>query len=92
MKALIEQILKEMLSAKMILTLWARWKKPVKSAITLDTEDVSGAQDNGANTSDNYIRVETPFNSLLKDFFEGSNFKELMQGTFAHIKTQSERP
>ena len=35
-KALIEDQLKEMQSAKVIMTLWLRWKNPVKLAITLD--------------------------------------------------------
>lgn len=63
MKALIEQILKEMLSAKMILTLWARWKKPVKSAITLDPEDVESAKDLESR-GDICAKLERLFNSL----------------------------
>ena len=38
-KALIKEQLNEMESAKVIITLWVRWKKPVKSAIALDPED-----------------------------------------------------
>ena len=54
------------------MTLWARWKKPVKLAITLDPEDVEGAQDTGGNTGDNYIKMKMPFNSLMTEFFEGN--------------------
>ena len=35
-KSLIKDQLKEMQSAKVIMTLWLRWKNPVKLAITLD--------------------------------------------------------
>ena len=34
------------------MTLWIRWKKSVKLAITLDSEDVEDAQDVGGNTGD----------------------------------------
>ena len=67
---LIKDLLKEMQSAKAILTLWVRWKKSVKLAITLvskDVEDIKGS------TGDNYIRVNMPFNSLIKELFEGSD-------------------
>ena len=69
-----------------------KWKKPVKLAITIDHEDVNGGQDIGGNTSDNYIKVEMPFNSLRTDIYEGSDPDELIQHTFAHIKTQVENP
>ena len=91
-KTLIEDQLKEMQSAKIIMTLWVRWKKPVKSTITLDTEDLEGAQDIGGNTGDNYISVEMPFNSLMAEIFEGSYIDGLIQRMFAHIKTQVENP
>ena len=81
-----------MQSAKVIMTLWVRWKKPVKLAITLDPEDVEGVQDIGGNTGDNYIWVEMPFNSLMTEFFEGSDIKDLIQRVFAYIKTQGEIP
>lgn len=45
-----------MQSRKLINTSWVRWKNSVKLAVTLDTEDVKGAQDIGANTGGNYIR------------------------------------
>ena len=56
------QMSQEMLSTKLIITLWVRWKKPVKLAITLDPEDVEG------NTGDIYIRVEMSFNNLITVF------------------------
>ena len=69
-----------------------RWKKPVKLATKLDPEDVDGPQDLGNNTGDNYIKVEMPFNSLMKEFLEGSDTDELIQRMFAHIKTQVANP
>ena len=74
------------------MTLWVRWKKSVKLAITVDSEDVEGAQDMRGNTSDNYTRVEMAFNSLMTEFFEGSDINGLMQLMFAHITTQAENP
>ena len=61
------------------MALWLRWKKPVKSAITLDPESVDGSYDMGNNTSDSYIKVEMPINSFNRQFFEGSNTEELLQ-------------
>ena len=58
-------------STNVIMTLWVRWKKRIKLAITLDPEHVEGAQDKGGNTGDNYTRVEMPFNSLMTEFLEG---------------------
>ena len=43
-------------------------------------------------TGDNYIRVEMLFNSLMAEFFEGSDINDLIQGMLAHIKTQAENP
>ena len=56
-KTVIEDQLKEMESAKIIMTLWVRFKKPVKLSITLDPEDIEGAQDIEGNTGDIYTRV-----------------------------------
>ena len=55
-KTLIEDQMKEMEFAKIIMTLWIRWKKPVKLIITLDREDVEDDQDIGGNPDDNHIR------------------------------------
>ena len=88
-KVFIKDQLKEMQSTKVIMTLWVRWKK----TITLGSEDVGDAQDVEGNTGDDYIRVEMPFNSLRKVFFEGSGMEEVVvQHMIAHIKTQVESP
>ena len=79
-------------SAKIIMTLWVRQKKPVTLAITLDPEDVEGAHDIGGNTGDNCTNMEMPFNSLVTQFFDGSDIKDLIQHMLAHIKTQVENP
>ena len=71
--ALIEDQLKEIQSAKVIVSLWVRWKKYVKLAITLDLKHVEGGQDIEGNTGDNYIKVEMPFDTLMAELFEGSN-------------------
>ena len=81
-----------MQSAKVIMALWVRWKKPVKLTITLDPEDIEGVQDTGGNTGDNYISVEMPFNSLMTGFLEGSDINDLIQCIFAYIKKQAENP
>ena len=70
-----------MQSTKIILTLWAKWKKPIKLVIKLDLEDV---RDNAGN---NNIKVEIPFNSVRAEFVESRNTDELIQHTFAQIKT-----
>ena len=43
-------------------------------------------------TGDNYIKVEMTFNSLMTEFFEGSDINNLIQRMLAHIKTQTENP
>ena len=52
-------------SAKIIMTLWVRWKKPIMPLIELDPEDAKNAQDVDGMTGDKCIRVEMPFNSLM---------------------------
>ena len=44
-KTLIKNQLKEMGSAKIIMTLWVRWKKPIVPLIDLDPEEFEDAQD-----------------------------------------------
>ena len=39
---------------------------------------------------DNYIRVEMQFNSLMTEFFEGSDINDLIQRMLAYIKIQVE--
>ena len=91
-KSLIEKQLGEMNSAKVIMTLWVKWKKPLpKPAFTPDAEDLEGAEDIEG-TGDQYIRIEMSFNSLMTEFFNGSNIEELLERMFAHIKTQTENP
>ena len=51
-KTLIKNQLKEMGSAKIIMTLWVIWKKPIKLLIELDPEDLEDAQDIGGNACD----------------------------------------
>ena len=91
-KTLIKNQLEEMGSAKIIITLWVRWKKPIMPRIKLDPEDAKNAENVDGITCDNYIRVEMPFNSLMTEFFEGSDINDLIQRILAHIKTQVENP
>ena len=91
-KTLIKNHLKEMRSAKIIMTLWLRWKKPVMSLIKLGPEDAKNVQDSDGSTGNNYIKVEMSFNTLMTEFFEGSDINDLIQGILAHIKTQVENP
>ena len=60
--------------------------------IELGPEDAKNAQDVDGSTSDNYTKVEMPFNSLMTEFFEGSDINDLIQRMFAHVKTQVEDP
>ena len=64
-------------------------KRPKKSAITLDPEDVEGAQDKGNNTGDNCIGVEMPFNSPMREVSEGNDTGEPIQRMNAHIKIEA---
>ena len=92
-KTLIKNQLKEMGSAKIIMTLWVRWKKRIMPLIELDPEDAKNAQDlDDGTTGDNYIRVEMPFNSLMTEFFEASDINDLIQRMLAYIKAQTENP
>ena len=72
--------------------LWVRWKKAVKSAITLDLENVEGAVDIRGNVGYNYIRVEMPRKSFMMKFFENSDIEKMMQRIFLHIKMQIKSP
>ena len=111
-KTLIKNQLKEMGSAKIIMTLW---KKPTEMLV--DLEDAQGMGVNSGdkgrpstlkgnqkqakdstnlatheNEEDGYIRVEMPFNSLMTEFFEGSDISDLIQRMLAKIKAQTENP
>ena len=74
------------------MTLWVGWKKTLKLAITLDTEDVEDARDVGDNTGNKYMKIEMPFYSLMIEFFEGSDTDELMQQTFLRMTIQVKKP
>ena len=92
-KTLIKNQLKEMGSAKIIMTLWVRWKKLIMPLIELDPEDAKNAQDlNDVITGDNCIRVEMPFNSSMTEFFDASDINDLTQRRLAYIKAQTENP
>ena len=47
------------------MTLWVRWKKPVKLLVTIEPEEVEDAQDIENHTADKYIRGEILLNSLI---------------------------
>ena len=81
-----------MQSSEIIMILWVRWKKAVKSAITLDLENVEGAVDIRGNVGYNYIRVEMPRKSFMMEFFENSDIEKMMQRLFLHIKMQIKSP
>ena len=60
--------------AKIIMTLWVRWKKRIMRVTELDDlEDAKDAQDFDDGIGNNYIRVEISFNSLITEFLEDSN-------------------
>ena len=80
-------------SAKIIMTLWIRWKKRIMPLIKLDPEDAKNAQDlDDRITGDNNIKLEMPFNSLMTEFFEGSDINDLIECMLAYIKIQTENP
>ena len=91
-KTLIKSKLKEMGSAKVIMTLWVRWKKPVMPLIELDPDNGQDGLDIDNNTGDNYTSVQIPFNSLMTEFFESSDINRLTQYMLTHIKTQVGNP
>ena len=76
-------------SAKIIMTLWVVWKKPLKLLIKLDPEDAKNAQDLDDDTAGDiyYKKIEMPF-----EFFEGSDINDLIQRMLAYIKAQTENP
>ena len=46
----------------------------------------------GENGGDNYISVEMSFNSLMTQFFQGSDNNDLIEHMLACIKAQTENP
>ena len=71
-----------------IIKLCARWKNPIKLAITLDPKDAKGTHNVGSNIGDNCIRAEVSFNSLITESFEGSDMENLIQNIFAQNRLQ----
>ena len=57
-KTLIRNQLKKIGSAKIIMTLWVRWEKPIVPLVELGPEDAKNAQDVDGSTGDDYTRVE----------------------------------
>ena len=71
-------------SAKIIMTLWIIWKKPIIPLIELDPEDAKNAQGlDEARTGDNYIRIEMSFNSLMTEFFGASDINDVIERLLA---------
>ena len=89
-KTLIKNQLKKMGSAKIIMTLWVIWKKPIKLLIKLDPEDAKNAQglDDGTVGDIYYKKIEMPFNSLMTEFFDASDINDLIERMLA----QTENP
>ena len=79
-------------SAKIIITLWVRWKKRIIPLIEFRPEDPKNIEDLHDGIGDNYIRVEMPFNSLITEFFEANDINGLIQRMLAYINTQTENP
>ena len=76
-----------------ILGLYDGVKKTLKGNVgnqkqTEDNTDLTMHENKG----DNYIRVEMPFNSLMTEFFEGSDINDLIERILAYIKVQVENP
>ena len=63
----------------------------VKKTLNGQTEDNTDLTAH-ENEVDNYIRVEMPFNSLMTEFFQGSDINDLIRRMLACIKTQVENP
>ena len=91
-KALIEDQLKEMVSTKIILTLWVIWKTSI--LIKLDHDDAKKAQDLDDDATEDiyYEKIEMPFNSLMTEFFDASDINDLIESMLLYIKAQIEIP
>ena len=83
-KALVENQLKEMGSAKIMLTLCVLWKKPIKRLIKLGPDDTTDDIYNG--------KINMLFNSLMTEFFGASDIDDLTERMLAYIKAQTENP
>ena len=73
-----------------ILGLYDGVKKTLKGQAE-DNTDLA-AHKNERVPNHNYIRFERPFNSLMTEFFQGSDINDLMERMLAYIKTQVENP
>ena len=65
-------------SAKIIITLWVRWKKRIIPLIEFRPEDPKNIEDLDDGIGDNNIRVEMPFNSLVTEVFEANDINGLI--------------
>ena len=83
-----------MRSAKIIMTIWVIWKKPIKLLVKLDPEDVKNDQELDDSNVDDicYEKTEMPFNSLMTEFFDASDINDLIERMLAYIKAQTENP
>ena len=79
-RKLIEEQVKTLNAVKVQMHLWIMWKKK--------EEEKQAWQ--GSKTHETL--VDKPFNSRMTEVFQGSNVEEILQGMFAHIKTQIEHP
>ena len=73
--------------AKIIMTLWVIWKKPIKPLIELDPEDLEDAQDIGENAGDEERRaslVSTGHQEI--DKFEKEEMKKSRPGVKNKLK------
>lgn len=62
----------------------------MKQGIKLDPEDVKDTEVKAASTTGTFNRVSIIFNSQMADSFEDSNFEDLKESMFSHIKTHVE--
>ena len=68
---------RELGSARVQTTTWIRFRQALED----DFGNVIG-----------FDRVELPFNSRMQEIFQSSNLNEIVNETFAHMKTQIENP
>ena len=80
MKALIDQQIRDMSSAKAQLCMWIKWKREEFEQANYFPGEV------------HEIIVEKAFNSKMVEIFQGSNIDEILGKMFAYIKTQIENP
>ena len=73
-------------SEKIIMTLWVRWKNPIKPFIKLDPDDLENVQDTEGNASDKG-RPVIPVNP--KPQKKGAFEKEVMNKSKPVVKTTS---